>query len=530
MSASRTSAAARVAEQFRSVKKPPIEGGEPTPWADPLPLGEELPPVDPFYLDLLPEALSAACEDISERMQVPLDYPGAATIVALAGCVNRRAVIIPKRRDATWRVVPNLWGAIIGPPGTMKSPILHAITQPLARVEEDWHADYERELRAFLRRKEEADLCRQVWREQYKSVKKGGKKGAKLPLFPDFELVGPKQRRLVLSDSTFEKLHEILADNPAGVLMLRDELGGWLAMLDREGREGERPFMLSAWNGDTGHTIDRIGRGSIHVPACCVSLLGNLQPSRFNWYLAQALEGRLADDGLMQRIQVLVWPDPTPWRLVDRPPNEAAIEQMAHVFARLAVLSPEKPVTLRFAEDAQELFFSWLSDLETKIRLGFLGPALTAHFSKYRSLMPSLAGLFELADRAAANESLAADISISLDHTGRAAAFCDYLESHARRVYSRIVSPELHAAHDLARHARAGDLGIQFSTREVYLKGWSGLDTAERVRAALEILVDVVWVRPAKAAHGPDGGRPSEQWEVNPKLGVKPKPRAGQDA
>ena len=56
-------------------------------------------------------------------------------------------------------------------------------------------------------------------------------------------------------------------ENPAGILVIRDELTGWLSQSDRAGRECERAFCLQAWNGDTGHTIDRIGRGTIHVPA-----------------------------------------------------------------------------------------------------------------------------------------------------------------------------------------------------------------------------------------------------------------------
>ena len=77
----------------------------------------------------------------------------------------------------------------------------------------------------------------------------------------------PKKKRLITQDATFECLHQVMADNPAGIFVIRDELTGWLASLDRQGREGERAFYLSAWNGDTPHTIDRIGRGSISVDA-----------------------------------------------------------------------------------------------------------------------------------------------------------------------------------------------------------------------------------------------------------------------
>jgi len=43
------------------------------------------------------------------------------------------------------------------------------------------------------------------------------------------------------------------------------------------------------------------------------------------------------------------------------------------------------------------------------------------------SLMPSLAPLFELADRSAVNEIEAGDNLVSLEHAQQAAAWCDYL-------------------------------------------------------------------------------------------------------
>jgi hypothetical protein len=49
-----------------------------------------------------------------------------------------------------------------------------------------------------------------------------------------------------------------MRDNPAGVLVIRDELSGWLATLDKPGLKGERGFFLSTWNGDTGYTMDRL--------------------------------------------------------------------------------------------------------------------------------------------------------------------------------------------------------------------------------------------------------------------------------
>ncbi|HWY78709.1 MAG TPA: hypothetical protein VN281_24055 [Verrucomicrobiae bacterium] len=132
--------------------------------------------------------------------------------------------------------------------------------------------------------------------------------------------------------------------------------------------------------------------------------------------------------------------------------------------------------------------------------------------------MPSLAGLFELADLAAAGASLSGETRISLDHSRQAAAFCEYLESHARRVYSCVSSPEMNAARELARHIEHGDLAGDFTTRDVYTMGWTSLGTPERVRSAAHFLEDADWIRRKTLPQHPGGGRPSEIWAVNPKV------------
>jgi len=285
--------------------------------------------------------------------------------------------------------------------------------------------------------------------------------------------------------------------------------------LDRAGREGERAFCLQAWNGDTGHTIDRIGRGTIHVEACCMSMLGGIQPGRLRSYLVDALEDGPSNDGLIQRFQLLVWPDTArEFTNVDRAPDAASEEQAARVFRKLVEMDAEDPARFRFAPDAQELFNEWYVELEAKIRGDELHPALISHLSKYRSLMPSLALLFHLAESAGGGNT------VSLQCARRAAAWCEYLESHARRVYSCIVTPQLRAARELAdkiKHRKVGTDGF-FSCRDVYLKGWSGLDSPEAVKLAAEVLQDAGWVRDVCGeSSDPLGrGRPSNRYEVNP--------------
>jgi putative DNA primase/helicase len=208
-------------------------------WLEPQALGGELPAVQAFDRALLPDSLRPLAEDTAERMQVPLDYPAVVAVLCLAGVTNRRAAIQPKAADTSWTVVPNLWGGIIAPPGLMKSPVISAVTQPLTRIEALWRAEYESAISGYEQQKEEMELRRAAWRDQFKAAQKSGKDA---PVRPDDSIAEPVCGRLIAQDATVEKLHEIMRDNPAGVLVIRDELSGWLATLDKAGREGERGF------------------------------------------------------------------------------------------------------------------------------------------------------------------------------------------------------------------------------------------------------------------------------------------------
>jgi hypothetical protein len=53
--------------------------------------------------------------------------------------------------------------------------------------------------------------------------------------------------------------------------------------------------------------------------------------------------------------------------------------------------------------------------------------------------------------------------------------------------------------------------------RDVYLRGWAGIDTAERARMSVALLVDAGWLQRVPAAAGRIG-RPTEEFIVNPAI------------
>jgi putative DNA primase/helicase len=433
-----------------------------------------------------------------------VDYPAVCSIVCLAGAVSRRARIQPKEKDSTWTVIPNTWGGIVAPSGFLKSPVLKASTAPLAAIERLWREEFAAEAEEYETQQEAADLRLASWKELTKAAIKNGKTA---PIRPDTSLRRPTQKRLIIGDSTFEKTHELMAENPAGLLVLRDELAGWMSQLDRPGREGERAFSLECWNGDSGFSVDRIGRGSIYVPACCLSMLGCIVPGRLKAYLADALKDGPSNDGLIQRFQLLVWPDaPRTWTYVDRLPVANRITDMLR---RLTSLDAEFPTTYTFDQAAQRLFIDWLTGLEERIRDNTMHPALVSHLSKLRKTIPSLALLFAMAD--------AAETPIGAAHTEQSISWSPYLESHARRIYSCVTSARMQAAADLAAKIREGMVGADgtFARRDIYRHHWTGLDTPDAVGDALDILRDAGWVRPRENSGGM--GRPPDLWDVNPR-------------
>jgi len=201
---------------------------------------------------------------------------------------------------------------------------------------------------------------------------------------------------------------------------------------------------------------------------------------------------------------------PPHWEEIDRPPDGRAERRVEEILDRLLRLSADDPFRARFSVAAQELFSAWRKGLEQKIR-GDLPPALESHLAKSRSLLPKLALIFHLAENGKKEE-------IPLIEAERAAQFCAYLESHARRVYGCVASRPLQLAARLGEKLRRGRLANGFRIGDVYLQGWPGLDTVERAREAIRVLVDSGWIRPSSDRMGGRGGASSEQYIVNPTI------------
>lgn len=463
-------------------------------WPEPMPIGQELLPVPPFDSKLLPDALRDRVMDVAERMSCPAEMPAITILGALSAVIGRRCAISPKQHD-DWFVIPNLWGMVIGRPGSKKSPACREALAPLQVLEEQAMDDYTQQFSEYSRKLANTSASRNE------------------PPEP------PLCKRFIVNDTTVEKLVEILQGNPCGVLLWRDELRGFFEQLTRQGREGDRQFYLEAWNGSSGYTTDRIKRGTMRAKYVCISVLGTIQPGPLSRYVSDAISGGGSADGLMSRFQLAVYPDPVDYHRVDRAPMREAKERVKSIFERLHTIGDgDSPLPVRFSAAAQAVANDWHDDLERSLRTGGDDDAIVEHLAKYRSLFPSLALIYELADWAA-RPSAERLTTVSLTSAQRAAAMCGLLEEHARRIYQLGTRGEASPAALLAKRIKSGALGKRFTRRDVARREWAGLKGETAINAALQLLIDCNWIRMEdNRGENPKGGRPRQGYIINPRL------------
>lgn len=492
----------------------------------PVPVSDTLTPVPAFSAELIPAALRPWLVDTQARIGCPLEFLAVAAVVAAGTVIGRKLGIRPKMHD-DWTEYPNLWGALVGRPSTMKSPALSEALRPLsileARARDSWKSEMVEHEKAQARRVIERDAARD-------GAKKAARKG--LAFDVDGILAGPGMeepplRRYTVTKSSLQALVEILRQNPNGLLLTHDELSGLLTQLDQPGNEDMRAFFLTAWTGKGSFTLDTIGRGlGHHVPAVCLSMLGGIQPVRLAAHVRDAVNNGAGDDGFVQRLQCAVWPDdPGEWRAVDRWPDTAARKIAFDVFERLDALTPDKVNAeadesdesrfLRFVPEVVPDFLHWMEEITARARVEAATlPAMEAHLIKYRGLLPRLALTFHLlADGRG---------PVTVDAWQLARCWTELLEAHARRIYTHAAAPDKGLAdrlrHKLQTAVREGTVREPFKAPDIYRKGWSGLTDPRAVTTALEILAAHHWLIEEPPGLAFTGRPPASEYRLHPYL------------
>ena len=496
-------------------------------WEKPNEIETKTPPVQALPPELIPEPFRHWLADVSHRMQAPADFAAISSIVIVGSIIGAGCSIKPKRFD-DWEVIPNLWGAAIGRPSVvLKSPSMKEPVSLLERLQAEYGEQFDKDKKGF-------EFDNEVNQSVKKSLKADLDKATKKPVidkteiavlrasFMELDAEPEATRRLFKTNETSVQSMTVLQNqNPRGLLTFRDELTALLVKWDREDGADERAYFLEGWNGNGSYTDFKIGRGLTEAPNICISLLGGIQPDKLRRYLYQAQNG--SNDGLMQRLQLAVWPDePEHWQLIDTVPNKAEKRRAFDIMKALAELDfigcgavqseyDDRPY-FRFDDAGQVVFNQWLTELQTVKVQQETNPLMVEHFGKFRSLMPSLALIFHCIDIADGK----ARGNVSAKAARLAVEWCVYLESHARRIYAMAESPEHEAAVRLADKIKAVVVSSPFTAKDVYDKHWHGLKDKQEVESACNILIDENWLMMTRKPKPATGRPPAPEYYINP--------------
>jgi hypothetical protein len=286
----------------RGTSKQGTQGKPTDDWPEPGVLGD--PPAAPrFPIELLPQQLRWWVVTQAEAMGVPFDVLALPALVGIAGAIGKGAILKAKRHDLSWDERPCIWGALIMPKGSLKSPAIKAAMSPLraaqAQARERWHEEV------------------RDWEARQERTSKGAIK-------PDPDDPKPKEPKIVLGDATIEAIADAMVDS-RGLTLIRDELSGLVANMSRYNKGSDRPFYLECHAGGY-YTVDRVIRGRQIIPEVYLNIFGGIQPKVARKAFASAESGE--DDGFFERFGLVCYPDPIAWNGVKDEPPKRDFKQM----------------------------------------------------------------------------------------------------------------------------------------------------------------------------------------------------------
>ena len=315
-----------------------------------------------------------------------------------------------------------LYVAVVGDPGSAKTPAMNLVLKPLYDEQVRLHADHAAAVQEYKAAQDASG--------QAADAGAAGGHGPPPPL-----------RHLYVNDATTEAVGALLARNPKGLLVTRDELSGWVKSMDmyRQAKGTDAQFYLSAWSG-VPIKIDRRQQldNPLVVPHPFVSVLGGVQPD----VLPELDSSHGKQDGFLARL-LFAYPAAvaTP-RWSDAEVTAADQEPWRRAVARLIELpladgeDGRRPLELAMSPLARDAYAAWYDAAAADMDAPNFPPALKAPGIKMRAYVARFAlvlYLMRAACEGAADDPI--EGVVDEDDIRRAVEVAAYFMAHARAVY-----------------------------------------------------------------------------------------------
>ena len=501
---------------------PPIEtrsrrtrrsGKGDTQWAEPIDfLADDARGAPQLLPEHLPEVIYAFAIDVAERIGVDPTGVALFALCSAASVIDDAWKIQPKRLDYSWTESARLWGGILGPPSSTKTPQLNEATRPVNKLDAE----------ARHRHRD----AKRIYDDKMAAHKKALKAGEESE-----EPRLPKLERYLVEGATVEALQEVLRDQndpdgrqyaPAGkVLIKQDELSEFLANMDRYKGGGsgnaDRGAYLRLFNGGS-YTLDRIGRGAFAVSNWSGCLVGGCQPGPI-----QKIAREAADDGLLQRI---IWCVPGPQKPgVDRKPDYAAIKRYEALFGALSAMHPAPAVGSKHIEpialhaDGHAIRQDVDAVARAMASLPDTSPRLAAGFGKWPGMFARMILTFHMIsiadDRAQERPSTFIDV-VPVETIERASTFMlDIVLPHMLRADALMFSTAQTSHAQWIAGFILQEKFTRITTRHVIRAYGSlrGPEAAAELMSVMSSLVAIGWLEPEEPENPV---KPVHAWAVNP--------------
>jgi replicative DNA helicase len=485
------------------------------PWeGEPVPLSARrlLPP---FPVDALPAWLADMVAALADFTQTPADLPGCLALACLATAASGRAVVQVR---PGWREPTNLFVVVALPPGSRKSPVFAAMTEPILTAERSLQENSappraRAEVEARAARAHAAEVARIA--ESAYATEHGAKAiddAADAKTAAD-QLAVPAVPRLVADDITPEAAASLLAEQGGRLAVLSAE-GGIFATL--AGRYSGQPNLEVFLKGHAGDllVVDRKGRDSEYVAHPALTLGLAVQPELLKDIASvPGFRGR----GLLARIVYSLPATTVGRRRVGTPPPDEAVvtEYTTNLRALVLTLADwTDPAVLTLTRDANDAVLHLEETLEPRLHpdRGDLAP-IVDWASKYVGATARLAGLIHLA---AHRDALTRPISVQTVQS--AARLGHYYLGHALAVFDLMGADPMvdNARHVLDWIARTGT--THFTRRDLFTAVSRGrFRKVTELDPVLDLLDQHGYIRPRELPPRAGAGRPpSPTFDVHP--------------
>lgn len=381
-----------------------------------------LPPPPRVPVEVFPAVLQEIIRNAARAFVVPLEVPVCAVLALASACIGRVRGIIIKEG---WAPHANLYLALVGLSGTGKSPCASAIMKSAYRVDFEMHREWQQASADYLLEKEK-------YREAVRQYRKGEIQDPGPP--PE----KPKRRQVLVDDATVESLTDALADNPRGILWIRDELAGLLLDLDKyQGEKGSTKTRLMSSYDSGPWKVGRVNQERTnYIPHATLSIFGTIQPAA----LADIFCGQDAATGFLPRFLFVRFVPDRPGIWTDCTFSKSRRAEQDHITRALLALdfdSADQPKFIGVKKDAKALYVAWHDRLAMEAWMGTSDDENSV-LSKLRDQCLRLALILHLLR--AVTEEQSDTAPVMAETMGKAILLADWFREHQRHAWALIGS------------------------------------------------------------------------------------------